>query len=86
MISAKGRVDNAKIRLKNAQISYSRNKALYEKQVLAAQDFENIELTYQQAQQELINAENDYQILKAVRLEQVALPILILERKFLEPS
>ena len=65
LISAKGRVDNAKIRLKNAQISYSRNKALYEKQVLAAQDFENIELTYQQAQQELINAENDYQIIKS---------------------
>lgn len=65
LISAQGRVDNAKIRLRNSEISYKRNKALYDKGVVAAQDFENIELTYQQAQQELKNAQNDYQIIKS---------------------
>ncbi len=64
LISAKGRVDNTRIRLKNAEIQYKRNKALYDKGVLAAQNFEQIELTYNQAKQDLINAENDYQIIK----------------------
>ena len=65
LLSAKGRVDNAKIRLQNAKISYNRNKGLYDKGVVAAQDFEQIELTYNQAKQELINAQNDYQIIKS---------------------
>ncbi len=65
LISAKGRVDNAKIRLKNSETQYKRNKVLFEKGVVASQDFENFELTYQQAQQELKNAENDYQIIKS---------------------
>jgi HlyD family secretion protein len=65
LLSAKGRVDNTKIRLKNAEIQYKRNKNLLDKGVVAAQDFEQIELTYNQAKQDLINAENDYQIIKS---------------------
>lgn len=65
LISAKGRVDNTKIRLKNAEVQFKRNKNLYDKGVVAAQDFEQIELTYNQAKQDLINAENDYQIIKS---------------------
>jgi HlyD family secretion protein len=65
LISARGRVDNAKIRLQNAEAQYKRNKNLYDKGVLAAQDFENFKLTYEQAKQELINAQNDYQIIKS---------------------
>ena len=65
LISAKGRVDNIKIRLKNAKINYDRNKGLFEKGVLAKADFEQIELTYKTAQQDLINAENDYKIIKS---------------------
>ena len=64
-ISAKGRVDNTKIRLKNAEIQFKRNKALFDKGVVAAQAFEQTELTYNQAKQDLINAENDYQIIKS---------------------
>ncbi|MFD2567860.1 efflux RND transporter periplasmic adaptor subunit [Pseudotenacibaculum haliotis] len=65
LISAKGRVDNVKIRLKNAEIAYKRNKALYDKGVVSAADFEQIELTFDQAKQDLINAENDYKIIKS---------------------
>lgn len=64
LISAKGRVDNIKIRLNNAKVSYDRNKNLFEKGVISRQEFENIELTYKQALQDLKNAENDYQIIK----------------------
>lgn len=65
LISAKGRVDNAKIRVSNAEISYNRNKKLYEKGVISASAYEAIELTYNQAQQDLTNARNDYQIIKS---------------------
>jgi len=65
LLSAKGRVDNAKIALQNAEIQYKRNKGLYDKGVVAAQDFEQIELNFNQSKQELVNAENDYQIIKS---------------------
>ena len=65
LISAKGRVDNAKIRLKNAEINYNRNKKLFDRGVLAATNFEQIELTFDQAKQDLLNAENDYKIIKS---------------------
>lgn len=64
LISAKGRVDNIKIRLNNAKISYERNKNLFEKGVIARAAYEAVELTYQQAKQDLRNAENDYLIIK----------------------
>lgn len=64
LISAKGRVDNIRIRLDNAKISLDRNKNLFEKGVISKQEFENIELTYNQTLQDLKNAQNDYQIIK----------------------
>ncbi len=64
LISAKGRVDNIKIRLNNAKVQYDRNKNLFEKGVISRQAFENIELTYDQAKQDLQNAQNDYLIIK----------------------
>ena len=64
LISAKGRVDNIKIRLQNAKIQYDRNKNLFNKGVIARQAFENVELTYDQAKQDLKNAQNDYMIIK----------------------
>jgi len=65
LLSAKGRVDNVKIRLNNAKIAYERNKELFDKGVLAAADFEQVELTYNSAKQDLVNAENDYKIIKS---------------------
>lgn len=64
LISAKGRVDNIKIRLSNAQVSYNRNKNLFDKGVISRQEFENVELTFNQAKQDLKNAQNDYMIIK----------------------
>jgi HlyD family secretion protein len=64
LISAQGRVNNAKIVLGNAEITFKRNKKLFDKGVISRQDYENIELNYNQAKQDLRNAENDYLIIK----------------------
>ena len=65
LISAKGRVDNIKLRVKNLKISFDRNKKLYDKGVLAASAFEQVELSFEQAKQDLVNAQNDYKIIKS---------------------
>lgn len=64
LVSARGRVRNAEIALGNAQIEYDRNKTLFDKGVVASQDFLTVELQYKQAKQELENARNDYQIIR----------------------
>lgn len=64
LISAKGRVNNIKIRVNNAKIQFDRNKNLFDKGVISRQDFEQIELTYDQSKQDLKNAQNDYMIIK----------------------
>ncbi len=61
---AQGRVRNAEIALNNARIEYDRNKTLFDKGVISNQEFNNIQLTYDQAQQELDNARSDYQIIR----------------------
>ncbi|MGW9685297.1 efflux RND transporter periplasmic adaptor subunit [Flagellimonas sp. 2504JD1-5] len=61
---AAGRVRNAELALNNAKIEYDRNKALFDKGVISSQDFNNQQLTYDQAQQELKNARADYQIIR----------------------
>ena len=61
---AAGRVRNAELALNNAKIEYDRNKALFDKGVIASQDFNNQKLTFDQAQQELKNAQADYQIIR----------------------
>jgi HlyD family secretion protein len=62
--AARGRVNSVQIQLNNAEISYNRNKALYEKGVISRSEFEAIELTYNQAKQDLLNAQSDYQIIR----------------------
>ncbi|EIJ38736.1 efflux RND transporter periplasmic adaptor subunit [Galbibacter orientalis] len=64
LVSARGRVSNAQIALNNAKIEYDRNKKLFDKGVVASQDFLSVELQYNQAKQELQNAQNDYQIIR----------------------
>lgn len=64
LISARGNVSNLQLTLSNAKISYDRSKALYDKGVIARQEFENAELAYNQAKQNLRNAQNNYQIIK----------------------
>ncbi|OQD43766.1 efflux RND transporter periplasmic adaptor subunit [Croceivirga radicis] len=60
---ARGRVNNAKVALTNAETDYKRNKTLFDKGVVSAQDFQNIQLAFDQAKLELQNAQNDYQII-----------------------
>ncbi|MBJ2173018.1 efflux RND transporter periplasmic adaptor subunit [Aureibaculum sp. A20] len=62
--NARGRIGSIQIQLNNAKISYDRNKGLFDKGVISRADFENIELAYSQAKQDLQNAQNDYQIIK----------------------
>jgi len=50
--------------LENSEIDYNRNKKLYDKGVISTQDFNTIELKYNQAKQEKLNAESDLQIIK----------------------
>ncbi|WP_281542349.1 efflux RND transporter periplasmic adaptor subunit [Maribacter aestuarii] len=61
---AQGRVSNARIALNNIKIEYNRNKALFDKGVISSQDFNNLQLQYDQAVQELKNAQADYQIIR----------------------
>jgi HlyD family secretion protein len=61
---ANGRVRNAELALNNAKIEFDRNKALFDKGVISSQDFNNLQLTYNQAEQELKNARADYQIIR----------------------
>lgn len=61
---ARGRVRNAELALNNIKIEYNRNKALFDKGVISSQDFNNLQLQYDQAIQELDNARADYQIIR----------------------
>ena len=62
--SAKGRLENAKIVLKNATVEYKRNQDLYEKGIISKRDFENIKLQYDQAIQNVDNSTADLQIIR----------------------
>lgn len=61
---SQGRVRNAELALNNTKIEFDRSKTLYERGVVANQDFINQKLAFEQAEQELKNARADYQIIK----------------------
>ena len=61
---AQGRVRNAEIALNNVNIEYTRNKSLFDKGVISSQDFNNWQLQYDQAVQELGNAKADFRIIR----------------------
>jgi len=62
--SARGRVRNAELALNNAKVEFDRNKTLFDKGVIASQDFNSLQLRYEQAKQELANSRADYQIIR----------------------
>lgn len=62
--SAKGRLANARITVKNAEIEYNRNKSLYDNQIISLREFQTSELNYNRAKQDLANAQSDYEIIK----------------------
>ncbi len=61
---ASGRVRTAQLALGNVKIEYDRNKSLFEKGVISSQDFNTLKLQFEQAEQELKNAQADYQIIR----------------------
>jgi len=61
---ARGRVRNAEISLNNTTTEYNRNKALFDKGVISSQDFNALQLQFDQAEQELQNSRADYQIIR----------------------
>ena len=62
--SAKGRLANTKILMENAKTEFNRNKGLFEKEIISQQDFQNAELNYSRAKQDVTNADSDLQIIK----------------------
>jgi len=64
LYQAQGRVRNAELAINNAKIEYERSKTLYDKGVVSNQDFINQKLAFEQGEQELKNANADYQIIR----------------------
>jgi len=64
LTGAQGRVSKAKLQVNNSQIVYDRNNKLYKSGVISQKEFETIELTNNQAKQDLQNAKNDYEIIR----------------------
>ena len=62
--SAEGRVKTSRIILNNSTKEYNRNKKLFDKGVISEQDFNSVELRYNQDQQNLENALSDLQIIR----------------------
>ena len=63
--SAEGRLANSRIVLKNAHIEFNRNKDLYEKGIISKQDFDNVQLRYNQSKLDVSNAISDLQIIRS---------------------
>ena len=62
--SASGSVKTAQLRFDNTKTLYARNKKLFENGVISKQEFENAELNYNSAEQDLINAKNNLEIIR----------------------
>ena len=63
--SAQGRLANSKIVLKNAEIEFNRNKDLYDKGIISKQEYDNLQLRYNQAKLDVSNATSDLQIIRS---------------------
>ena len=62
--NAQGRVKNSEYILTNMQSEFDRNKTLYSKGIISEQEYNSIELKYNQSVQDLENAKSDLQIIK----------------------
>ena len=62
--SAKSRINSTRLSFENAQTLFNRNKTLFEKGVISKQDFENSELSLNQAKESYSQSKDDYQIIK----------------------
>ena len=64
LVSAQSRIKTTKLSYNNAKTLFERNKTLFEKGYISTQDFENNELSLNQAEEVYNQAQNDYQIIK----------------------
>ena len=62
--NAQGRVKNSEFMLTNSKAEFHRHKTLFDKGIISQQEFNSIELQYNQALQDLENAKSDLQIIK----------------------
>lgn len=62
--AAKGRLKKAQIALETRTKDFDRNKKLYDKGIIANAEFIGIELQYNQAKQDVLNAKSDLQIIR----------------------
>jgi HlyD family secretion protein len=64
LVSANSRINSNKLSFDNSKRLYDRSKELFSKGVISKQDFENAELSLNQAQESLKQAQNDFKIIK----------------------
>ncbi|GAA0871464.1 efflux RND transporter periplasmic adaptor subunit [Gangjinia marincola] len=62
--NAKNQIRSAQIALDNQEKIYNRQKALFDKGVISANDFDQINVAYEQAKQDLISTRQNYEIIK----------------------
>ena len=62
--SAKDAVASARIRKENQQKIYDRQKSLFDKGVISANEFDNVEATYKQAEQDYKSAQQNFEIVR----------------------
>lgn len=62
--SAESRLKQAKLKFENEEITYKRQKQLYEKKVISESDFQKAELSFNSIKEDLSNAENNLEIIK----------------------
>ena len=62
--NAESRVNRAEIALENAERNYNRQKELYSQSVISKTQYEQFELEYQNAKEELLAAQNNLQLIK----------------------
>ena len=64
LVGASSQINSAKLSYDNSKTLYNRNKLLFEKGVISKQDFENSQLSLNQANESYRQAQNNYQIIK----------------------
>lgn len=64
LTTAEGRLKKAQIALNTQKKEYDRNRKLYEKGIISNVEFTAIELQYNQAKQDVVNAQSDLTIIK----------------------
>ena len=64
LLSARSRINSAKLSYENSSKLFERSEKLFDKDVISKQDFENSQLSMEQSKESLRQAENDFKIIK----------------------